>query len=444
LIGSEGQAAVVDPQRDVDQYIDDATKQNLEIKYVIETHLHADFVSGHHELAERTGAEIVFGNQSDATFPYRAVWDGDEIELGKAILRILETPGHTPESISVLVIYTLEPDQPRKVLTGDALFIGDVGRPDLVGSKGYSSEQMAGMLYDSLHHKLLKLEDDVEVYPAHGAGSLCGRNISNDTSSTIGEQRRFNYALKPMSKEDFVRMMTLDLPEVPEYFPRDAELNRKGATSLGELTDLVALSPDQIDPSEDLVLGIRNATAFGSGHISGALNIGLRGQFAPWAGTLLPTDRDIVVVAEYEAEVEEAVTRLARVGVDNVKGFLKGGMYAWDQAGEPIATIEQIPVDELRDRTLESDDLQIIDVRRPAEFRDGHLKMAANVPLSEISGRTEEFDQDRPLVVMCQGGYRSSAAASILKGKGLLRVTNVVGGTDAWVRNGFSLEKAAG
>ena len=324
------------------------------------------------------------------------------------------------------------------------MFIGDVGRPDLVGSKGYSSEQMAGMLYDSLHKKLLKLEDDVEVYPAHGAGSLCGRNISKDTSSTIGEQRRFNYALKPMPKEDFVRMMTLDLPEVPEYFPRDAELNRKGATSLGELAEPVALSPDQIDPSEDLVLDIRNAAAFGSGHISGAVNIGLRGQFASWAGTLLPTDRKIVVVAEYEAEVDEAVTRLARVGVDNVKGFLKGGMYAWDQEGKPIATIEQIPVDELRDRTLESDDLQIIDVRRPAEFRDGHLKMAANVPLSEISRRTEEFDQNRPLVVMCQGGYRSSAAASSLEGKGLLRVTNVVGGTDAWVRNGFSLEKAAG
>ncbi len=232
LIGSEGHAAVVDPQRDVDQYIDEAKAQSLEIKYVIETHLHADFVSGHHELAERTGAEIVFGHKSDASFPYRAVWDGDEIMLGKVTLRFLETPGHTPESISIVVIDTLDPNQPQKVLTGDTLFIGDVGRPDLVGSKGYTSEQMAGMLYESLHGKLFKLDDSVEVYPAHGAGSLCGRNIAKETSSTIGEQRQYNYALKPIPKEDFVRMMTSDLPEVPEYFPRDAELNRQGATAL--------------------------------------------------------------------------------------------------------------------------------------------------------------------------------------------------------------------
>ena len=334
LIGSEGHAAVVDPQRDVDQYIDEAKAQGLEIKYVIETHLHADFVSGHHELAERTGAEIVFGNKSDASFPYRAVWDGDEIALGKVTLRFLETPGHTPESISIVVIDTLDPDQPRKVLTGDTLFIGDVGRPDLVGSKGNTSEQMAGMLYESLHGKLLKLDDSVEVYPAHGAGSLCGRNISKETSSTIGEQRQFNYALKPVPKEDFVRMMISELPEVPEYFPRDAELNRQGATALGDLAEPVALSPDEIDAIGDLILDVRNASAFGAGHISGALNIGLRGQFASWAGSLLPTDRKIVVVAEYEAEVDQAVTRLARVGVENVKGFLKGGMYAWDQAGK--------------------------------------------------------------------------------------------------------------
>ncbi len=444
LIGSEGHAAVVDPQRDVDQYIDEAKAQGLEIKYVIETHLHADFVSGHHELAERTGAEIVFGNKSDASFPYRAVWDDDEIALGKVTLRFLETPGHTPESISIVVIDTLDPDQPRKVLTGDTLFIGDVGRPDLVGSKGYTSEQMAGMLYESLHGKLLKLDDSVEVYPAHGAGSLCGRNISKETSSTIGEQRQFNYALKPVPKEDFVRMMISELSEVPEYFPRDAELNRQGATSLGDLAEPVALSPDEIDAIGDLILDVRNASAFGDGHISGALNIGLRGQFASWAGSLLPTDRKIVVVAEYEAEVDQAVTRLARVGVENVKGFLKGGMYAWDQAGKPIATIEQIPVDELRDRIQETVDLQIIDVRRPAEFKDGHIGNAVNIPLSEIRERVGELDRDRPLAVICQGGYRASAATSIMSGQGFDRISNVVGGTGAWVGSGFRLEKAAG
>ena len=444
LIGSEGHAAVVDPQRDVDQYIDEAKAQSLEIKYVIETHLHADFVSGHHELAERTGAEIVFGNKSDASFPYHAVWDGDEIALGKVTLRFLETPGHTPERISIVVIDTLDPDQPRKVLTGDTLFIGDVGRPDLVGSKGYTSEQMAGMLYESLHGKLLKLDDCVEVYPAHGAGSLCGRNIAKETSSTIGEQRQFNYELKPIPKEDFVRMMTSDLPEVPEYFPRDAELNRLGATALGDLAKPVALSPDEIDDVGDLILDVLNASAFGSGHISGALNIGLRGQFASWAGGLLPTDRKIVVVAEYEAEIDQAVTRLARVGVENVKGFLKGGMYAWDQAGKPIATIEQIPADELRDRIQETVDLQIIDVRRPAEFKDGHVWKSVNIPLSEIRERASELDRDRPLAVICQGGYRASAATSIMPGQGFDRISNVVGGTEAWVGRGFELEKAAG
>ncbi|MCA1850039.1 MAG: MBL fold metallo-hydrolase, partial [Acidobacteria bacterium] len=232
LIGSEGEAAVVDPQRDVDLYIIEAASEGLEIKYVIETHLHADFVSGHRELAARTRAEIIFGEKAGATFPHLAVKDGDEIRLGKVVLRIMETPGHTPESISVLVINTEVSSEPQKVLTGDALFIGDVGRPDLAGAKGYTPEQMAAMLYDTLHEKLLKLDDHVEVYPAHGAGSACGRNISKETSSTIGQQRQFNYALKPMPKEEFVRMMTKDLPPAPPYFPHDAEYNRTGAPAI--------------------------------------------------------------------------------------------------------------------------------------------------------------------------------------------------------------------
>jgi glyoxylase-like metal-dependent hydrolase (beta-lactamase superfamily II)/rhodanese-related sulfurtransferase len=444
LIGSKGQAAVVDPQRDVDQYIDEARGQDLEIKYVIEIHLHADFVSGHLELAERTGAEIVFGNRSDATFPYRAVWDGDEIVLGKVRLRFLETPGHTPEGISIVVIDSEAPDLPPKVMTGDTLFIGDVGRPDLVGSKGHTPEQMAGMLYESLHNKLLRLDDDVEVFPAHGAGSLCGRNMSKETSSTIVEQRQFNYALKPMPKEDFVRMMTSELPEVPEYFPRDAEMNRQGATALAELSKPVALAPDQIQIERDLILDIRDASAFGAGHISGALNVGLGGQFASWAGSMLATDGQIVIMAETESEIDGAVTRLARVGIENVKGFLEGGMYSWNEAGKPIAIIAQIPVDELASRTEESDDLEIIDVRRPAEFRDGHVKGAVNVPLSEVRDWAREFEKDSPLAFICCGGYRSSAATSIVAGLGFTRITNVVGGTDAWIGSGYEIEKAAG
>ena len=236
LIGSEGEAAVVDPQRDVDQYIQEAAAQGLQIKYVIETHLHADFVSGHRELAARANAEIIFGAKAEATFPHRAVRDGDEIRIGKVVLRIMETPGHTPESISVLVINPKVSDQPQKVLTGDTLFVGDVGRPDLAGGKGYTPPMMAAMMYDTLHGKLLKLSDDVEVYPAHGAGSMCGRNMSQETSSTIGQQRKYNYALQPMSKDDFVRIMTSDLPDSPDYFPKDAEINRTGAGALAEVS----------------------------------------------------------------------------------------------------------------------------------------------------------------------------------------------------------------
>src|SRR5499426_1024644 len=234
LIGADGEAAVVDPQRDVEQYLQEAASHGFQVKYIIETHLHADFVSGHRELAARTGADIVFGHRAGATFPHRAVHDGDELRLGSVTLRVLETPGHTPESISIVVIDHAVSEKPQKVLTGDALFIGDVGRPDLAGSKGHSPQQMAGMLYDSLHAKLLSLEDGVEVYPAHGAGSLCGRNISKETSSTIGEQRRTNYALRPMPRAEFVKMMTVDLPEVPAYFPADVQKNREGAPALGD------------------------------------------------------------------------------------------------------------------------------------------------------------------------------------------------------------------
>src|SRR5215813_9270172 len=271
LIGSDGEAAIVDPQRDVDEYIDEAKANGLQIKYVVETHLHADFVSGHQELAARTGAEIVFGEKAKAFFPHRAVSEGEEIKLGKVVLRFLETPGHTPEGICVLVIDSEVSDQPQKILTGDTLFIGDVGRPDLAGGKGYTPQMMAEMMYDSLHGKILKLADEVEVYPAHGAGSMCGRNMSKETSSTIGEQRKFNYALKPMSKDEFVQMMTVDLPEAPSYFPRDAEINRSGARELSELQPPLALTPQQAQEQGDVLLDVRSAADFGSGHVPGSV-----------------------------------------------------------------------------------------------------------------------------------------------------------------------------
>jgi glyoxylase-like metal-dependent hydrolase (beta-lactamase superfamily II)/rhodanese-related sulfurtransferase len=443
LIGSEGEAAVVDPQRDVEQYLVEAKAQGLHIKYVIETHLHADFVSGHRELAADTGAEIVFGQKAGATFPHRQVKDGDEIKLGRVILRFRETPGHTPESISVLVIDTTVSDQPQMVLTGDTLFIGDVGRPDLVGSKGYTSEQMAGMLYESLHEKLLKLDDSVEVYPAHGAGSMCGRNISKETHSTIGEQRRFNYALKPMSKAEFVRMMTTDLPEAPAYFSRDAEINRTGASALEELPRPAELKPEEVNKlvqQGHLILDVRPAAKFGAGHIPGAINIGLGGQFASWAGSLIALETPIIIAAEEVTQVDEAVTRLARVGIESVKGFLSGGMSAWMNAGLETATIAQMPVDELLHQIEEQQDLQIVDVRQPGEYNSGHVPQALSAPLAHLEEQISQLDPSRPTAVICAGGYRSSAATGILARHGFKKLFNVVGGTSGWINAGYPVE----
>src|ERR1044072_5588631 len=281
LIGSDGEAAVVDPQRDVDEYLGEAAAHGLQVKDVIETHLHADFVSGHHELAARTGAQIIFGEKAGVEFPHRSVRDGEELRMGQVVLRFIETPGHTPEGICILVTDSEASDQPPKLLTGETLFVGDVGRPDLAGGKGYTPQMMAAMMYDSLHGKLLKLHDEVEVYPAHGAGSMCGRNMSKETSSTIGEQRKFNHALKPMSKEQFVTMMTADLAEAPSYFPKDAEINRSGARGLSELQPPQPLTAAQVAQlKDDVLLDVRSAADFGAAHVPGSMNIGLGGQFA--------------------------------------------------------------------------------------------------------------------------------------------------------------------
>jgi hydroxyacylglutathione hydrolase len=445
MIGSEGVAAIVDPQRDVDIYIMEAASEGLAIKYVIETHLHADFVSGHRELAARTGAEIVFGAKAGATFPHRAVRDGDEIRVGKVVLRFMETPGHTPESISVLIINTEVSAQPQKILTGDTLFIGDVGRPDLASALGYTSEQMAAMLYDTLHEKLLKLDDSVEVYPAHGAGSMCGRNISKETSSTIGQQRAFNYALKPMSKDEFVRMMTKDLLPAPAYFSYDAEYNRTGASALKELARPNALTPAEINKLTTqgyLVLDVRSAAEFGAGHVPRALNIGLGGQFASWAGTLIPINTPLIIVAETRTQVDEAVMRLARVGHESVTGFLQGGMDAWKQLNLETATVEQISVDDLYERLERESDLQVIDVRRPAEYADGHAPRAISLPLApQLAEHITQFELQRPTAVICAGGYRSSAATSLLEQRGFRHLLNVAGGTSAWINAGYPVEK---
>lgn len=459
LIGSDGEAAVVDPQRDVDQYIDEATAHSLRIKYVIETHLHADFVSGHRELASRTGAEIVFGVKAGAAFPHRAVKDGDELAVGRIKLRIMETPGHTPEGICVLVMDTeasssieagedASAPKPQKVLTGDTLFIGDVGRPDLAGGKGYTTQTMAAMMYDSLHDKLLRLDDSVEVYPAHGAGSMCGRNLSTETSSTIGEQRKFNYALQPMTKDQFVRVMTTDLPEAPTYFSRDAEINRTGAPALNGLPKPLALSPAEVcklAAEGYVILDVRAAADFGAGHVPGALNIGLGGQFASWAGSLIPMTSPIVIVADSEGQVEEAQVRLARVGIEGVKGYLSEGILAWSSANLEVVSVPQITVSELKDLIPRESDLQILDVRRPAEYQSGHVPRAVTAPLSILKERAPglALDRTKPTAVICAGGYRSSAATSIMQQAGFTNVLNVTGGTGAWINAGYEVEMPA-
>jgi glyoxylase-like metal-dependent hydrolase (beta-lactamase superfamily II)/rhodanese-related sulfurtransferase len=430
LIGSEGEAAVVDPQRDVDEYIAEAKTRGLTIKYIIETHLHADFVSGHRELADRTGAQIVISRDANAEFPHKAVRDGEILRVGSIELRAVATPGHTPEGISWLVV---ESGQPKKVLTGDTLFIGDVGRPDLAGGRGFTPQAMAAMLYDSIHSKLLILPDNVEVWPAHGAGSACGKNISRERSSTIGVQRRTNYALQPMSRDAFVNLMTADLPEAPRYFPMDAELNRQGARSLSEVTapPINSSAVVALIASGATVLDVRPANAFGSGHIPGAVNIGLEGQFASWCGTLLPRETPIVVSAQDDARASEAIMRLARVGLENAVGYIR--MTDWDRSRNRI---DQITVDQLRDSKL-----PVLDVRRTPEYESGRVPGAQHIPLQELPDRMHEV-ADQPTAVICASGYRSSMAASLLARAGRKGLANVAGGTSAWVRAGFEVEKS--
>jgi len=456
MIGSEGEAAVVDPRRDVDLYLDEAKAQGLRIRYVIETHLHADFVSGHRELAERTGASVVFGARAGVAFPHRAVRDGEELRVGSVTLRFLETPGHTPESLSIVVSEPADPASdpadaakaaPALVLTGDTLFIGDVGRPDLAGSTGYSAEQMASLLYDSLHQKLLALPDATAVYPAHGAGSLCGRNISKETSSTIGHERRTNYALQPMSKPEFVKLATADLPEVPQYFAKDVAINRAGAPPLSGRPLPSALAPAAVAKLSEAgaqVVDVRAAAAFGAAHVPGAWNIGLGGQFASWAGSLLDPRRGIVIVAEDEGSVAEAALRLARVGLENVDGYLAGGIEAWFKAGRRLATLAQWPVGELRAQLAGgASRLQVLDVRRPGEYTGGHVPGALHIPLDRLAAQTKALDRARPLAVICASGYRSNVACSLLQSQGWNgELYNVVGGTSAWVAAGFPTEPA--
>ena len=432
LLASEGEAVVVDPQRDVELYLKAAEQHGVTIRHIFESHLHADFVSGHKELAARTGAKIYMGAQAGATFPHVPVHDGFELKFGKASIRVLETPGHTPESICLVVTDHEKSAAPWAVLTGDTLFIGDVGRPDL--SPRHTPAELAGLLYDSLHNKLLTLADGVLVYPAHGAGSLCGKNMRAERSSTIGTERLTNYALQIKSREEFVQQLTSNLPARPEYFLKDAEINRTGAAALADLAPLRSIAPAELKSmlnAGEIALDVRPGDEFAAEHVPGSVNIALSGQFASWAGTVLGLSAHPVLIAASDAQLEEARIRLARVGIEVLDGYLAGGVAAWKQAGFAVASISQITAGELEAR-LKSGQVQVLDVRREPEWDAGHVENATWWPLDNFRVSPPEIDHDAPIAVHCKSGYRSMIASSLLQRAGFKHVINVIGGFDAW------------
>lgn len=444
-LGSGDEAAIIDPQRDIQHYIDEAEANGQKIKYVIETHSHADFVSGHLELASKTGAQIIYGQRANTQFPTLKVKDGDELNVGAIKLRFLETPGHTPEGITILaedLAASGDADKsvrpPMKMFTGDTLFIGDVGRPDLIGSKGFTAEQMGEMLYDSIHDKILPLPDETEVYPAHGAGSLCGKSLSKETWSTLGNQRQFNYALQPMSKEEFVKIVAADQPEVPMYFPKSAAKNLAGSPALEELAKPRKMTTEEIAEFDGVVVDVRVNMDFGAGHVPNSVNIWLGGQFASWSGTMIPIGTRIAIVAGSLTEIEEAFMRLARVGHDSAVGYILIG----DYSGE-LNVIEQVPVEEVNELVKTGTEIQFVDVRRVAEYNAGHAVRTSNIPLDKLPFEFEKLDPSLPTYIICQTGYRSSLGASILENAGFNKVYNVSGGTTAWIDAGLETEAAA-
>lgn len=438
LIGSQGEAWVIDPQRDVDDYLKAASDAGLVITGIFETHFHADFVSGHRELAQRTGAAIYMGRKANPQFAFEPLLDGQSLKLGDLELTVLETPGHTPESTCLLVRDVSDPGAAPKFFTGDTLFIGEVGRPDLLGGQGLSSQAMAEQLFDSLQ-KILTLPDNVEVWPAHGAGSACGKNISQERTATLGNQRSFNYALQPMDRATFVELVTRDLPPPPPYFPGDVALNRQGAPTLEELGMLAALSAEAFQSrcaEGAQVLDVRSAEAYQAAHIPGSIRIGLEGTFATWAGTIIPLETKLLLVGEAEA-LDQARMRLARVGLDRVLGGLAGGLEAWIAAGFPTMTSEALEPEVLAGRK----DLAVLDVRNPKETAGGYVPGARLIPLSELPLRLGEVPQG-PLAVICAGGYRSLIACGLLEAAGWESpLFNLTGGTAAWVRQGLPLEQ---
>ncbi|MHB8653918.1 MAG: MBL fold metallo-hydrolase [Terriglobia bacterium] len=439
IIGDEktGTAAVVDPQRDTDQYIAFATEHALKIKHVFLTHLHADFIAGHLELRDRAGATIYLGAAAKAAYPFTPLHDGALVEFGRVRLKALETPGHTPESISI-VVYDLNVSdtQPYAVLTGDTLFIGDVGRPDLRAALGWSATQLGGMLFDSLHTKLLALPDESLVYPAHGAGSLCGKAISKETVSTMGEQRRSNYALQPMSKEAFIQVVTADQPDAPAYFNYDAVLNSEERPTLDQALER-EMNPLTLDALLELqsagaqILDTRDAAEFAAAHLAGSINIGLVGQYATWAGTVLDRKHPIVIIADPGMEKESAI-RLGRIGFDHVAGYLKDGLHSLQSRPDLTVTTERLSAQVAADRLQSAQPPLAIDVRAPREREQKYIAGSLAIPLNHLVEKLGTLPKDRALLVYCAGGYRSSIAASLLQRDGFDHVSEIASGIAGW------------
>lgn len=445
-IESEGEAAIIDPLRDIDVYLQLAKERQATIKYIFETHFHADFVSGHLDLSKATGAPIVYGPRTETQFPIHLAKDGEKFCLGNISIEVLHTPGHTIESTCYLV--RTEDGKPHAVFTGDTLFVGDVGRPDL-SSGNLNKEELAGMLYDSLRSKIMSLPDAVVVYPAHGPGSSCGKNLGPNTYSTIADEREGNYALKEQTREEFIKAVTEGLDAPPSYFQVNARINKEGYESLSVvlktgLNPLDVQTFQQLANDDDtIVLDTRKATDFTEGFIPGAISIGLDGRFAEWAGSLLPFDRSILLVTA-PGEEKESIVRLARVGFNKMKGYLEGGFAAWQQAGLPIDMVIDVEADELAMDIPFDENLLVVDVRRETEFADGHVKGALNLPLNDLTdpGSMANLDEHYNIYLHCGGGYRSIIAASLLKRQGIHNIRNVAGG---WSRikdqKGIEIEK---
>jgi len=441
ILAGKGSCAVIDPQRDVDTYLTEARSMGVDITHIIQTHLHADFVSGHIDLARKTGAGIYAARSARCTFDHVALSEGDAIELEDMILKVLETPGHTPEHLSYVVIDKSRSDSPLGVFAGDTLFVGDVGRPDLFPDM---AEELAGKLYHSLHEKLLKLPDYVEVYPAHGAGSLCGRAMGAKYRTTIGYERNFNAALQIRDKAAFIESLTGDMPPAPDHFRRCSDINRNGPKLISELPVIEELGAGQFaerikDPGT-AVLDTRGYHAFGSQHIPGAWHIDLNGNFPTFAGWVLPTDKKILLVADDYRRALEAAAWARRAGVDNITGYLNGGMIAWAVAGLKSGHIELISAEELHGMITGEGNFVLLDVRAPLEYRDNHIKGAVNIQVADLRTRHADLDKGKRTILICSSGNRSSLGASILKQHGFEDVYNVAGGMSGYSAAGYTRE----